>query len=84
MTTDNATDDELERVRKTCVDLGADEEMTELVLASHRRDRTLLEVMVADGDDLRDYVQYKLGVWEAIFDEHAELLPNQSPSRSSL
>ena len=72
MTTDDATGDELERVRGTCVDLGADEEMTELVLASHRHDRTLLDVMVANGDDLRDYVQHKLAVWEAIFNEHEE------------
>ena len=46
--------------------------MTELVLASHRHDRTLLDVMVADGDDLRDYVQYKLAIWEAIFNEDVE------------
>ena len=72
MTTDDATGDELERVRRACVDLGADEEMTELVLASHRHDRTLLDVMVADGDDLRDYVRYKLAIWEAIFNEDEE------------
>ncbi len=72
MTTDDATGDELERVRGTCVDLGADEEMTELVLASHRHDRTHLDVMVANGDDLRDYVQYKLAIWEAIFNEHEQ------------
>ena len=52
----------LKRIRRACVDLGADEEMTELVLASHRHDRTLLDVMVANGDDLRDYVQYKLAI----------------------
>ena len=84
MTTDNPAGDELERVRKACVDLGADEEMTELVLGSHRHDRALLDIVVANGDDLRDYVQYKLGVWEAIFNEDEELLPNRSPSRSSL
>ena len=72
MTTDDATGDEFERVRRACVDLGADEEMTELVLASHRHDRTLLDVMVANGDDLRDYVQHKLAIWEAIFNEHEE------------
>ncbi len=54
------------------MELGADEEMTELVLASHRHDRTLLDVMMAKGDDLRDYVQHKLAVWEAIFDEQEE------------
>ncbi len=59
--------DESERIRRACVDLGADEEMTELVLASHCQDRTLLDAMVANGDDLRDYVQHKLAIWEAIF-----------------
>ena len=51
---------------------GADLEMTELVLASHRHDRTLLDVMVADGQDLRDYVQRKLATWEGIFNEDVE------------
>ncbi len=84
MNTDDATEDELERVRRACVDLGADEEMTELVLASHRHDRTLLDVMVAAGDSLRDYARYKLALWEAIFNEDEELLPNRSPSRGVL
>ncbi len=71
MTTNDATGDELERVRGACVELGADEEMTELVLAAHRHDRTLLDVMVANGDDLRDYVRFKVAMWEAIFKKHA-------------
>lgn len=61
--------DEFERIRRACVDLGADEEMTELVLASHRQNRTLIDAMVANGDDLRDYVQHKLAIWEAILNE---------------
>ena len=78
-------DDELERVRRACVDLGADLEMTELVLASHRHDRTLLDIMLADGDDLRDDVRYKLAIWEGIFNEDEERWsPNRAPSRSSL
>ncbi len=64
--------DVLERIRSACVGLGADEEMTELVLTSHCHDRTLLDVMVANGDDLRDYVQYKLAVWERIFNENVD------------
>ncbi len=71
-TKDHATRDEFGRIRRACVDLGADQELTELVLASHRHDRTLLDVMVANGDDLRDYVQYKLAIWEAIFNENEE------------
>jgi hypothetical protein len=60
-------DEELEQVRKTCEDLGADDEMTDLVLASHHRlNRALLEVMVARGGGMRDYVQHKLSIWEAI------------------
>jgi Protein of unknown function (DUF1571) len=83
MTTDQAAADEFERIRGACADLGADEEMTKLVLASHRHDRTPLDVMVANGDDLRDYVQYKLAIWEAIFNDDEEPLPSRSPSRSS-
>jgi hypothetical protein len=49
--------------------LGADEEMTKLVLASHCQNRTLLDDMVANGDDLRDYVRHKLAIWEAILNE---------------
>jgi hypothetical protein len=41
--------------------------MTAVVLASHRHDRSLLDVMVADGGDLLDYVRHKLAIWEAIF-----------------
>ena len=78
MTTDDATGGELERVRRACVDLGADEEMTELVLASHCHDRTLLDVMTAAGDDLRDYARHKLAIWEAIFNEDEEPLPNRA------
>ena len=74
MTTNPATRDELERVRGACVELGVDEEMTELVLASHGRDRTLLDVMVANGDDLSDYVRYKVAMWEAIFNEPEECI----------
>jgi hypothetical protein len=57
---------ELGRIRQACEDLGADQEMTTLVLASHRRDRSLLDVMVADGGDLVGYVRHKIAVWEAI------------------
>jgi hypothetical protein len=62
--------DELAQIRRACVDLGADQEMTELVLASHLHDPSLLDVMVANGDDLRGYVQRKLATWEAIFSEN--------------
>ncbi len=65
-----ARKDEFAQIRRTCVDLGADQEMTELVLASHLHDPTLLDVMVANGDDLRGYVQHKLAIWEAIFKEN--------------
>ena len=81
MTTDDATGGEFERVRRACVDLGADEEMTELVLASHCHDRTLLDVMTAAGDDLRDYVQHKLAIWEAIFNEDEEPLAESVQTR---
>ena len=75
VTKDRAIKGELKRIRRACVELGADQEMTELVLASHRHDRTLLDVMTANGNDLRDYVQHKLAVWEAIFDEQEERPP---------
>jgi len=57
------------------VDLGADEEMTKLVLASHCQNRTLLDDMVANGDDLRDYVRHKLAIWEAILNEDGMSTP---------
>ena len=72
VTKGRAVKHELKQIRRACLELGADQEMTELVLASHRRDRTILDVMEANGDDLRDYVQYKLAIWEAIFNEHEE------------
>ncbi len=59
--------DEFAQIRRACVDLGADQEMTELVLASHLHDRSLLDVMAANGDDLRSYVRHKLAIWDAIF-----------------
>jgi hypothetical protein len=62
-------EDELEQVRNVCRSLGVDDEMTELVLAAHRYDRTLLDVVQAGGGDLRDYVQSKLAIWKAVFDE---------------
>jgi hypothetical protein len=72
MTSDDDEGDELERVRKACEDSGADEEMTGLVLASHRHDRTPLDVVVGAGGNIRDYVLQKLAVWEAIFSEQEE------------
>ena len=54
MTIDAESEVELARIRGTCGELGADEEMTALVLASHCHDRTLLDVMLSDGRDLRD------------------------------
>jgi hypothetical protein len=70
MTIGGATEDELARIRGACGKLGADEEMTDLVLASHRHDRGLLDVMLREGSDLRDYVRHKLAIWEAIFNAH--------------
>ncbi len=64
-----AAEDELERVRDACRGLGVDDELTELVLAAYRHDRTLLDVVLADGGDLRDYVQDEVAIWKAIFDE---------------
>jgi hypothetical protein len=61
--------DELELIRRACVHLGADLEMTELVLASHAHDRALLDIMLANGDSLRDYVQCNLTVWGGIFND---------------
>ena len=58
---------EIRQIRLACKALGADEEMTDLVVASHIHDRSALDVMVAEGDDLLGYVRYKLGVWKAIF-----------------
>ncbi len=66
MIVNESTADELRRIRQACHDLDADEEMTALVMASHRHDRTLLDAMVADGGDLMGYVRHKLAIWETI------------------
>jgi hypothetical protein len=79
-----ATPDEHERVRDACANLNADSEITELVLASHQRDRTKLEAMLNTGKTLDDYVQHKLAIWEAILNEDVTLpYPDRSPSRDS-
>jgi hypothetical protein len=66
MTDDDATEDELARIRGTCGELGADEEMTDLVLASHRHDRAGLDVLPGKDSDLRDDVRHELAIWEAV------------------
>ncbi len=66
MTSNRATAGEIRRIRKACEALECDEEMTALVLASHRHDRSLLDIMVADGGDLVGYVRHKIAIWEAI------------------
>jgi hypothetical protein len=63
-------EEEREQIRKACEDLGSDEEMTLLVLGSHRHDRSLLDVVVNSGGDLHDYVRLKIELWEAIFAEN--------------
>ncbi len=57
---------ELARIREICGELGADAEMTFLVLTSHCRDRIPLDVMLSEGSDLSDYVRHRLAIWEAI------------------
>jgi hypothetical protein len=64
-----ARKEEAELVRSACEELGADEEMTALVLASHRHDPEALDVQVAAGGDLLGYVRSKVARWEAIFEE---------------
>jgi hypothetical protein len=68
-TSEDELEDELERVRSTCEELGADQEMTELVLASHRHNPAPLAAVVSAGGGVRDYVEQKLAIWEAIFAE---------------
>jgi hypothetical protein len=58
-----------ELVRSVCEKLGADEEMTGLVLASHRHDPEALEALLAAGGDLVGYVRSKVTRWEKIFQE---------------
>jgi hypothetical protein len=67
MTLDEAAEEEFRRIHQACEDLGADEEMTALVLASYRNHRTVLDLRAADGGDLLAYVRHKLAIWEAIF-----------------
>jgi hypothetical protein len=72
MIVNEAAADELRQIRQACHDLGADEEMTALVMASHRHDRTRLDVMLADGSDLMGYVRHKLAIWEAILTDTSD------------
>jgi hypothetical protein len=66
---ERARENEAELVRSACQELGADEEMTRLVLASHRHDPGALDALVAGGGDLLGYVRSKMARWEAIFEE---------------
>ena len=66
---ERAREKEAELVRSACEALGADEEMTALVLASHRHAPEALDALVAGGGDLLGYVRSKVALWEAIFEE---------------
>lgn len=76
LTAKGPPEDEPARIRGTCEELGADEEMTELVLASHRHDRAPLDAILSEGGDVGDYVRGKLAIQEAIFDTDAEPSPD--------
>jgi hypothetical protein len=79
-----ATPDELERIHEACANVNADAEITELVLASHRRDRAKLEAMLNAGKTVDEYVQHKLAIWEAILNEDNEPRSfHRSPSRNA-
>ena len=59
---------EVERIREACAELGIDEEMTALILGSHRRDQALTAPTVDEVEDICGYVRRKLAIWEGIFD----------------
>jgi hypothetical protein len=64
-----AREKEAELVRSACEELGTDDEMTALVLASHHHAPEALDALVAEGGDLLGYVRSKVALWEAIFEE---------------
>jgi hypothetical protein len=66
---ESARENGAELVRSACEELGADDEMTALVLASHRHAPEALDALVAEGGDLLGYVRLNLARWEAIFEE---------------
>ena len=74
---ERAREKEAKQVRSACEELGADEEMTALVLASHRRDPEALDALMAEGDTLLGYVRSKLALWEAILEEDDEKPPGR-------
>ncbi|MHB1559345.1 MAG: hypothetical protein ACYC61_17995 [Isosphaeraceae bacterium] len=74
---------DLARIREICGELGADAEMTFLVLASHRRDRAPLDIMLSEGSDLSDYVRHRLAIWEAILGTDEGPPPDRSPELGS-
>jgi hypothetical protein len=53
--------------------------MTALVMASHRHDRSFLEVVLAEGGNLQDYVRLKLAIWDEIFGEETPIIPSATP-----
>jgi hypothetical protein len=60
---------ELKTIREVCENLGVDEDMTSLVLGSHRYNRGPLDNVLTDGGELIDYVLKKMAIWKAIFNE---------------
>jgi hypothetical protein len=81
MSIEIASDDEIAGIRGMCGELGCDEEMTDLVVASHRHDRAVLDVMLGEGGDLGDYVRHRLAIWEAIFRTPDGRSPDRPPGR---
>ncbi len=66
MTFSSRSTGELRRLRDACNDLGVDEEMTDLVIASHRHDRSALDRFLSDGRGVHGYVGHMIGKWETI------------------
>lgn len=73
-----APEAELARIREICGELGADAEMTFLVVTSLRRDRAPLDVILSAGSDVKDYVRHRLAIWEAILGADERPRPDRS------
>ena len=82
-----AVTEELRQIGEACERLGADEEMTALVVASHRYNRTPLDLIRTSGGDLLGYVRRRLATWEAIFTaslvDHTEVPPGAEHAPSN-
>ena len=58
----------IRQIRAACRELRIDEELTDLIVGSYRRDRAVCARAPNGHEDVRAYVRRKLALWRAIFE----------------